>query len=1201
MHDSQLSADRRFDKVCTRFETAWRGGQRPRIEDYLADSADAEYTALLWELILLDVYHRRLRGEVPHADDYTSRFRGFDATLLARVLVSGQTTTPPDQAIGPDTPTVTEADGLAVAAPSTIGTDILGDYELRAELARGGMGVVYKARQISLNRIVAVKTILAGRLASPGDVQRFLTEAENVAGLDHPHIVPIYEVGEHAGQHYFSMRLIEGGNLAEQVDCFVGNGPAAARLMATVAEAVHHAHQRGILHRDLKPRNILLDSLGQPHVTDFGLARRVEGKGAQTETGVFFGTPSYVAPEQAAGQTKRLCTATDVYALGAVFYELLTGRPPFKGDTALETLRQVQHEEPLPPSRLKPGMPRDLETICLKCLQKEPQQRYASAQELADDLRRFLDGEPIRARPVGRVERAAKWVKRNPVLAALLAVVVFAAAGLGGALWNRAEKQAKLDAQDMERRLELAGRFRETQEAVNVALAPVGELEQQAEKLAGPTIPEAGEALGKWQRADVLLAKAETALRTGAADDILREQVQDVRGRLDRQRTQASRKVALLRGLDEARLARTVWSGTHFDDAAGAKQYAKAFAAYDLEVLPANSDEVVRRIRAEEPALRDVLIEALEDWTDCEAAAQREAAAQQIWAIAEAADDDAWRRKNRAARQTEDRTALRQLSAEARQLEQRPSSLVLLARSLDGCGERMEALALLRGGRGRYPTDFWIQFELGRLLRKGNRLSAVEIEEIIGCYRAALAIRSDASAVHNNLGNALADENKLDEAIAEYQIAIRLDPKLVWACSNLGNALNEKQQWDKAIAACREAIKLYPDYAGAHNNLGNALYGKQQWSDALPEYQTAVQLDPNDPHSHNGLGLALHQLHRSEEAVSEYKKAVALDPQYANAYSNLGVALEATDHLDDAIDAYRKAVQLDPQLVEGYKNLANALGAKGRLVEAAAARRKAADLDTKAAEAHCNRGIDLAADNRLDEAAAAYGEAIKLKPTYAEAYCNLGSVLRRQGRFAESLVAYRRGHELGSQRGTDWTNKYASDKWVRAAEHMAALEQKLPDWQAGTYLPPDNGERIGLAQVCQGKQRYVGATALYAEAFAADPKLEAAHRNTAACFAVMAAAGQGTDADKLNDEDRARLRRQALAWLRADLHQWSERLGTGNVQDRQATRKLLMLLLGARSLTTVRNAAAIKKLPADEQASWQKLWDDVADLLKRAD
>jgi hypothetical protein len=307
---------------------------------------------------------------------------------------------------------------------------VFGDYELLEEIARGGMGVVYRARQVSVNRPVALKMILAGQLASAEEVKRFYTEAEAAAHLDHPNIVPIYEVGEHEGQHFFSMKLVEGGSLASQVGRFGSDPRAAAKLVAQVAQAVHHAHQRGILHRDLKPANVLLDSDGQPHVTDFGLAKRVASPGQQpgeslTQTGAVLGTPSYMAPEQAAGK-KGLTTAVDVYSLGAILYALLTGRPPFEAETPLDTLLQVLEKEPERPSSRNPNIERDLETICLRCLEKNPQHRYASAAALAEDLSRFLEGDAIHARPLREWELAGRWAKMYPITAALTALTVFA-------------------------------------------------------------------------------------------------------------------------------------------------------------------------------------------------------------------------------------------------------------------------------------------------------------------------------------------------------------------------------------------------------------------------------------------------------------------------------------------------------------------------------------------------------------------------------------------------------------------------------------------------------------------------------------------------------------------------------------------------------------------------------------------------------
>ena len=304
-------------------------------------------------------------------------------------------------------------------------------YEIEGVLGRGGVGVVYKALHLRLNRPVAVKMLLSGQHASPDELERFLREAEAVAGLHHPNVVNLYDVGEVDGRPYFTMEFIEGGSLARKL----AEGPMPARqaaaLVAQVTDAIERAHQSGIIHRDLKPGNVLLTAEGSPKVTDFGLAR-LESDAGLTLSGAPVGTPSYMAPEQARGEKSAIGPATDVYALGAILYECITGRPPFRAETSTATLQQVLVEEPVRPAQLNPRIPRDAETICLKCLEKDPQRRYVSAAALADDLHRFERGDPITARPLCRLERMGRWTRRNPALALLLAATVMAALAAAG-------------------------------------------------------------------------------------------------------------------------------------------------------------------------------------------------------------------------------------------------------------------------------------------------------------------------------------------------------------------------------------------------------------------------------------------------------------------------------------------------------------------------------------------------------------------------------------------------------------------------------------------------------------------------------------------------------------------------------------------------------------------------------------------------
>ncbi len=357
----------------------------------------------------------------------------------------------------------------ARAPAPAVGTS-LGEYELLEVIGSGGTGVVYRARQRNPNRLVALKAVRGGGLASADGMRRFRAEIETVAALEHPIIVPLYDVGEHAGQPFFTMKLLEGGNLARRVA--TGSQPSesgapdrspaeAARLMVAVARAIHYAHQRGVLHRDLKPSNVLLDADGRPHVADFGLAKWLTADASLTETGALVGTPGYMAPEQTASGTE-VTTATDVYGLGTILYALLTGRAPFRGDTPLEVVTQVRERDPEAPARLCPAVDRDLETVCLKCLRKEPGQRYGSAEALAEDLERWLRGEPVAARRAGRLERGWRWCRRNPAVATLSAalalLLLFAVVGLsaGIVLLSRETSEKEAQRADAARQREIA-------------------------------------------------------------------------------------------------------------------------------------------------------------------------------------------------------------------------------------------------------------------------------------------------------------------------------------------------------------------------------------------------------------------------------------------------------------------------------------------------------------------------------------------------------------------------------------------------------------------------------------------------------------------------------------------------------------------------------------------------------------------------
>jgi serine/threonine protein kinase/tetratricopeptide (TPR) repeat protein len=446
----------------------WGKGERVPAEAYLQLHPALAGAAEALDLIYGEFLLRQQRGETPTLDEYLWRFPQHETQLRLMVELEGElaaagidasssdelvstVTGPPD----PPTPPAEGEPGTVPQAPDRVaamiqaGQELLAPqgapearrilgYEVLGELGRGGMGVVYQARQVGLNRLVALKMIRAGSYAGPAELARFRAEAEAVARLQHPNIVQIYEIGECHGLPYFSLEFCAGGSLADHLHGTPLPPPQAAELAETLARAVHAAHQAGVVHRDLKPANVLLSFSGGsetrarvsdpplnefvPKVTDFGLAKRLDEAVGLTAADAVVGTPSYMAPEQAEGRVREVATPADVYALGAILYELLTGRPPFKAATTLETLEQVRSQEPVPPRRLQPKTPRDLETICLKGLEKSPRTRYASAAALADDLRRFRAGEPIQARPTPAWERVVKWARRRPAVATLAAV-----------------------------------------------------------------------------------------------------------------------------------------------------------------------------------------------------------------------------------------------------------------------------------------------------------------------------------------------------------------------------------------------------------------------------------------------------------------------------------------------------------------------------------------------------------------------------------------------------------------------------------------------------------------------------------------------------------------------------------------------------------------------------------------------------------
>jgi serine/threonine protein kinase/tetratricopeptide (TPR) repeat protein len=756
----------------------------------------------------------------------------------------------------------------------------LGDFRIIREVGRGGMGVVYEAEQLSLDRRVALKVLPLAATMDPRHLQRFHTEARAAAGLHHTHIVPVYCVGCERGVHYYAMQFIDGVPLSQvirelrEADSKPAQGQAAAEEVRTTAytsspgqaatpsvttraagemtarsgagrrgrdyyrqvaewgvqaaEALDHAHQVGIVHRDVKPGNLLLDERGQVWVTDFGLTHVQHGEVSLTMTGEMVGTLRYMSPEQALAKRVVIDHRTDVYSLGATLYELLTMRPVFRGEDRQELLRQVAFEEPVRPRRLERAIPAELEVIVLKALEKRPQDRYATAQELAEDLRHFLRDEPIRARRPSWLQVARKWGRGHQaaVRAASVLLLVLVAFGFGFALWwVRQQAEAEAEARAA------------VQEAVR---------RQQDEK---------------WEAALSAVRRAQGVLRNFGADPALRQQV-----------SQLARDVEMAQRLEEARLQGAAVKDGHFDHAGCVAAYAAAFAWYGLDPEHGDIDEVADSIRSS--SVRANLVAALDYWAGLKRLTKGEDW-KHLLAVVRAADPDEWRNRLRDAWERGDSKGINDLLASANVDELWPATLGLLRLSSDQSANvsREQAVALLRRVQQRHPADFWINHDLARLLAKAQ---PPQLDEAIAYYRAAVALRPQSAGVHLNLGVALKDKGRLDEAIAEYQEAIRIKKDYPEAHNNLGVALKDKGRLDEAIAEYQEAIRIKKDYPEAHNNLGNALGTKGRLDEAIAEYREAIRLKKDFPEAHCGLGHALRAQGRFADALAALKRGHAL-------------------------------------------------------------------------------------------------------------------------------------------------------------------------------------------------------------------------------------------------------------------------------------------------------------------------------------
>jgi eukaryotic-like serine/threonine-protein kinase len=856
-------------------------------------------------------------------------------------------------------------------------------YELLGELGRGGMGVVYKARQTALKRLVALKMILAGGHAGAQDRARFRVEAEAIARLQHPHIVQIHEVGEHDGNPFFSLEFIDGGSLVQVLSGNPLPGPRAAGLVEALARAMHFAHQRGIVHRDLKPANVLMTADGQPKITDFGLAKQLDTEDGQTHSGAVMGTPSYMAPEQAEGRVREVGPLADVYALGAILYEVLTGRAPFKGPTVLDTLEQVRTRDPLPPGRLQPGVSRDLETIALKCLAKEPARRYASAGRLADDLRRFLDGVPIQARPTPLWERGLKWARRRPAIVALLVLCILVIHGLAAAIpWHIATlrkevRQARADESLAQNEKNRAAVRAESQQLILQGQSALDRKDAEGALL------QFSLALKKLE-ADPALAdlKPDTERRLAGARRLLAEQKESARR--SRVRAQAEKKFQeFLRLRDQAlfHLNRNVFVGA--DQSNGPRQSEqaarKALSLFEVSDKSPSGTTLADLDPRHQPAARGAYYEVLlvlAEATTRQQAADPARQARAALAILDRAaglglDTRAYhlRRARYLSRAGDEAAASRE-----RKQAQEIKPVLALDDFLQGYDELVEhrdvarAVPLLQAALRLEPGHFWAQY--------------------------FLAVSSLQSLTPEKA------QAQLAEARAHLTVCIGQRPDFVWSHVLRGFISGELRDFQPAEADFTRALNLLdrePDPEAryvVHVNRGVMRVRQGRLNEALADLQEAAGQQPNRYHAHLNLALAYRSNQEWDKALTEMDRAIRL----------LGADLRTNGRDSSALaPLHRERAQIYLRR-SAWKE---ALSDFDRAIELSGPRGRASD--------HLERGLILYREHRYEESVQAADNALKLRTNYALAQRLRGEALLELGKYRPAARAFDRYFEDGGK------------------------------------------------------------------------------------------------------------------------------------------------------------------------------------------
>jgi serine/threonine-protein kinase len=1044
------------------------------------------------------------------------------------------------------------ARGPAGGAPEAKPLPRIPGYELNAVIGHGGMGVVYEATHLKLNRIVAVKMLLAGDFASSKELESLLREARTVAGLGHPNIVEVFDAGEVDGRPYFTMEYVDGGSLAEKLDGAPLPVRDAAVLVERLSAAVHVAHERGVVHRDLKPANILLTSDATPKITDFGLARRTEGDSQRTTGSARFGTPSYMAPEQALGIAAAFHPSVDVYALGAILYETLTGRPPFRADSPLETQRQVISDDPVAPSHVNRRVPRDLETVCLKCLRKNPAARYASAGRLNEDLNRYLRGEPIAARKTSAVVRLLKWARRHPATTTALGFcALLAVAVVIGAAWYVATAQAG-------RRI----------------------VENDLEEVTRD------QAASNWAAANAALDRA--SLRLGQDGPV------DLRERIDI----AHRNDGFVKRLEAIRMTRALESGSPEAFAKSDREYADLYRDAAVMAEEDSPEQVAQNLRAS--GIGTALIGGMYDWLVSVIDDERQRRLLSVLRIADS-DHGGWRDRSLDPAVWNDRDALNRLIAETKVADEPTDRLLWFVEAARQLGA--DSLPLLRRIQAAHCDDFWANYMLAEALHgRGQDMEGVRY------IQSAIAIRPDVAVGHSLLGNYLRALYRPAESLDALETAARLNPSGPKIRGNLGLTLAMLGRPADALEQVELALQQRPDDAMLHANRGAYLLTLGRESEAVEEFKrTASMRDTGMARSWLIMGLI--RSRQGPEAVEAFRSSIGnrrdryeawdglaelcLYVEVGDEYENArGELIEAFGSSSDPVvceklcracmlasiaeDDWKIATAAIDRALEGEKHHATWRGPYFRLVKAMSEYRAGRPDEVL-------RLVDAKVSNVL----APLPQLIR-----AMALADL----RRTGE-AMALLAQAAVH-------SDWRPTAASstEAWLVEVIRREAESKVLPDLDAflrRTYWPSGGDERTALIATSEDRRMRLEAARLFAEAFKATPALAedvaGELRYRAACAAAACSCGGTSEVAALSPEEKGRWRAQCLQWLRAEL---------GAVRERMPRTTRVALLSKWRNeidFRGIRDPALLAALPENERSAFNAFWAEVDGVLTSRD